>query len=156
MSSSIKDFARLAGVSVATVSHFVNQTRFVTDATREKVLAAISELQYSPNILARNFKTGSRDTVGIIVPDIANGYFATLIEEVEDVLQGQGMRLIVSNTRENVARELDSLRMLSSGVVDGLVIASAVDDYSLIESAIPRNFPVVLHRPRCRTRPSTF
>lgn len=144
MSTSIKDVARLAGVSVATVSHVINETRFVTDETRGKVLAAIDELQYSPNILARKFKTGSRDTVGFIVPDIANGYFATLIEEVEDVLQARGFRLIVSNTREDAARELDSLRVLSSGVVDGFVIASTVDDYQQIAAALPADFPVVL------------
>ncbi|MGE3194812.1 MAG: LacI family DNA-binding transcriptional regulator [Microbacteriaceae bacterium] len=142
--SSIKDVARLAGVSVATVSHVINGTRFVTDATRDKVNAAIETLQYSPNILARKFKTGTLDTVGFIVPDIANGYFATLIEEVEDVLQGRGFRMIVSNTREDVARELDSLRVLSSGVVDGFVVASAADDYREIEAVLPRHFPVVL------------
>ncbi|MGN6503298.1 MAG: LacI family DNA-binding transcriptional regulator [Pseudolysinimonas sp.] len=144
MSASIKEVAHLAGVSVATVSHVINGTRFVTDETRGKVEAAIEHLQYSPNILARKFKTGSRDTVGFIVPDIANGYFATLIEEVEDVLQGHGFRLIVSNTRENAGRELDSLRMLSSGVVDGFVIASAVDDYRELDAALPAGFPVVL------------
>lgn len=144
MPSGIKDVARLAGVSVATVSHVVNGTRFVSDETREKVIAAIEALQYSPNILARKFKTGSRDTVGFVVPDIANGYFATLIEEVEDVLQARGFRLVVSNTRENVGRELDSLRMLSSGVVDGFVIASTVDDYRELSAVLPADFPVVL------------
>lgn len=144
MSSSIKDVARLAGVSVATVSHVINGTRFVSDETQQKVHAAIEDLQYSPNILARKFKTGSRDTVGFIVPDIANGYFATLIEEVEDVLQSSGFRLIVSNTRENANRELDSVRMLSSGVVDGFVIASTVDDYRDLAGALPIDFPVVL------------
>ena len=144
MSTSIKDVARLAGVSVATVSHVINETRFVSEETRNKVLVAIEDLQYSPNILARKFKTGTRDTVGFIVPDIANGYFATLIEEVEDVLQARGFRLIVSNTRENVGRELDSLRMLSSGVVDGFVIASTVDDYQQIAGVLPAHFPVVL------------
>lgn len=144
MSSSIKDVARLAGVSVATVSHVVNDTRFVSDATRDKVLAAIETLQYSPNRLARAFKTGSRDTVGFVVPDIANGYFATLIEEVEDVLRARGFRMIVSNTREDGARELDSLRMLSSGVVDGLVLASTLDDYAQIDAVLPEDFPVVL------------
>ncbi|MEN0072574.1 MAG: LacI family DNA-binding transcriptional regulator, partial [Propionicimonas sp.] len=64
MSSSIRDVAKLAGVSVATVSHVINGTRFVSDTTRAKVMSAIGELQYSPNILARKFKTGSRDTVG--------------------------------------------------------------------------------------------
>lgn len=144
MPSSIKDVARLAGVSVATVSHVINGTRFVTEETQNKVLAAIDHLQYSPNILARKFKTGSRDTVGFIVPDIANGYFATLIEEVEDVLQANGFRLVVSNTRESVSRELDSVRMLSSGVVDGFVIASTVDDYEQLAGVLPPQFPVVL------------
>ncbi|WP_291755859.1 LacI family DNA-binding transcriptional regulator [Cellulomonas sp. 73-92] len=144
MSSSIKEVAQRAGVSVATVSHVINDTRFVSDTTRQKVLAAVEELQYSPNILARKFKTGSRDTVGFIVPDIANGYFATAIEEVEDVLQTRGFRLIVSNTRENPTRELDSLRMLSSGVVDGLVLVSTLNDYAEVETVLPPGFPVVL------------
>lgn len=144
MSTSIKEVARLAGVSVATVSHVMNGTRYVSDATREKVLAAVEELQYSPNILARKFKTGSRDTVGFVVPDIANGYFATVIEEVEDELQSQGFRLIVSNTRENPTRELDSVRMLSSGVVDGLVLASTLDDFQELDAVLPQGFPVVL------------
>jgi LacI family transcriptional regulator len=142
--SSIKEVAQRAGVSVATVSHVINGTRFVSDATQEKVHAAIDELQYSPNILARKFKTGTLDTVGFIVPDIANGYFATVIEEVEDVLQARGFRLIVSNTRENPSRELDSMRMLSSGVVDGLLLASTLDDYRDVEAALPSGFPVVL------------
>lgn len=144
MSASIRDVANLAGVSVATVSHVTNGTRFVSDATRQKVQAAIDELQYSPNILARKFKTGSRDTVGFVVPDIANGHFATLIEQVEDILQAREFRLIVSNTREDAAREIDSLRMLSSGIVDGLVIASTLDDYRLIDELLPPGFPVVL------------
>jgi LacI family transcriptional regulator len=144
VSASIRDVARLAGVSVATVSHVVNGTRYVSDATRSKVVEAIENLRYTPNIMARSFKTGTRDTVGFIVPDIANGYFATLIEEVEDVLQARGLRLIVSNTREDVSREIDSLRMLSSGVVDGLVIASTLDDYREIEKILPPDFPVVL------------
>lgn len=144
MAANIKEVALAAGVSSATVSHVINGTRFVSEATRAKVQRAIEELQYSPNILARAFATGSRDTVGFVVPDIANGYFATLIEQVEDVLQTHGYRLIVSNTRENPIRELDSLRMLSSGVVDGLLLASTLDDYSEVADALPPGFPVVL------------
>lgn len=144
MAASIKEVARLAGVSVATVSHVTNGTRFVSESTRGKVLAAINELQYTPNSLARAFKTGSRDTVGFVVPDIANGYFATLIEEVEDVLQTHGLRLIVSNTREDRFREIDGLRMLSSGVVDGLLLASTLVDFREIAEALPPRFPVVL------------
>lgn len=144
MPASIRDVASRAGVSVATVSHVINGTRFVTQDTRAKVQAAIDELQYSPNILARQLRTGSLDTVGFIVPDIANGYFATLIEEVEDVLRLRGFRLLVSNTREDPLRETDSLRMLSSGVVDGLLLASTIKNFDEIRDAVPAGFPIVL------------
>ena len=142
MSSSIKDVARLAGVSVATVSHVINETRFVTEATRDKVLQRRG-LEYSPNILARvqDRVAGHRRFRGA-------RHRERLLRDphrkVEDVLQARGFRMIVSNTRENVARDFDSLRMLSSGVVDGLMIASAVDDYREIAAVLPTDFPVVL------------
>lgn len=141
--ANIRDVAQLAGVSAATVSHVLNGTRFVSEQTQDKVFAAIRELNYSPNIMARKFKTGLNDTVGFIVPDIANGYFATLIQEVEEVLSANGFRLIVSNTREDPQRELDSIRTLSSGVVDGFVVASSVRDSGQFSGVLPEGFPVV-------------
>ena len=70
MKVTISDVARLAGVSTATVSHTINQTRYVSEETRDKVYAAIRELGYTPDASARSFRTGKKKTVGFVVPDI--------------------------------------------------------------------------------------
>ena len=114
----ISDVARLAGVSTATVSHVINNTRFVSEATRKRVLQSIAELDYSPNEMARILKTGKKKLIGFIVPDISNEYFSALIEEVERTVASQSYKLIVTNTRENEQNELDSIRALTSGMVD--------------------------------------
>lgn len=80
------DVARLAGVSTATVSHVINRSRFVSDEVTQRVESAIRRLNYIPNQMARNLKTGRNHTVLFIVPDIANSFFSTAIEAVESVL----------------------------------------------------------------------
>ena len=86
MKVTISDVAKLAGVSTATVSHTINNTRYVSEETKEKVYQAIAELGYTPDASARSFRTGKKKTVGFIVPDIANKFFATMIESVETCL----------------------------------------------------------------------
>ena len=125
--ASMRDVAAKAGVSVATVSHVINNTRFVADSTREKVQAAIQELNYNPDTMARIFKTGRTNLVGFVVPNISDPFFATLIEEVESVLSRQNYRLIVTNSHEDEQREIENLRFLSNGLVDGIIVASAAE-----------------------------
>lgn len=139
----MRDVAIHANVSVATVSHVINNTRFVSPETRAQVMDSIAKLGYTPDIAARSFKTGRRNLIAFIVPDIANPFFATLIEEAESVLNREGYRLLVVNTKENPERELDSLRALSSGVVDGFLLASTLDSYTPIENALSGKEPVV-------------
>ena len=140
----ISDVARLAGVSTATVSHVINNTRFVSEATRQRVLQSIAELDYSPNEMARILKTGKKKLIGFIVPDISNEYFSALIEEVERTVASQSYKLIVTNTRENEQNELDSVRALTSGMVDGLLVASTAHSFKALRDAVPEDFPVVL------------
>ena len=104
MKVTISDVARLAGVSTATVSHTINSTRYVSEETKEKVFRAIAELGYTPDASARSFRTGKKKTVGFIVPDIANKFFATMIESVETCLAAHGYHLIIANTKEDMAR----------------------------------------------------
>lgn len=139
----MRDVAKHAGVSVATVSHVLNQTRFVAEETRQRVLKSIAELDYSPDPLARSFKTGKRNLIGFIVPDIANRFWATMIDEVENVLSAQGKKLIISNTKETRGREIDNIRILASGVVDGLIIASTLQDFQQIQEVVPEDFRMV-------------
>ena len=92
---------KLAGVSTATVSHTINSTRYVSGETKEKVYRAIAELGYTPDASARSFRTGKKKTIGFIVPDISNKFFATMIESVENYLSAHGYHLIIANTKEN-------------------------------------------------------
>ena len=144
MKVTISDVAKLAGVSTATVSHTINSTRYVSGETKEKVYKAIAELGYTPDASARSFRTGKKKTIGFIVPDISNKFFATMIESVENYLSSHGYHLIIANTKENPEREETNIRLLAAGLVDGLLIASTIEDFSRFESLIPAGFPVVL------------
>ena len=112
---SISDVARLAGVSTATVSHTINNTRYVSSETKEKVYQAIAELGYTPDASARSFRTGKKKTVGFIVPDISNKFFGTMIESVENYLSAHGYHLIIANTKEDADREETNIRLLTAG-----------------------------------------
>jgi LacI family transcriptional regulator len=139
----MKDVASTAGVSVATVSHVLNNTKHITDIIRKRVYDAVEMLNYKQNINARNFKMGKQQTIGFVVPDIANSFFSTLINEVEEVVAKQSYLLLVSNTQENPELEKQQLHRLTSGLVDGLIVASTFDDYNMIGHIIPSSFPVV-------------
>lgn len=144
MKVTISDVARLAGVSTATVSHTINNTRYVSGDTKEKVYQAIRQLGYTPDASARSFRTGKKKTIGFIVPDISNRFFGTIIESAENVLSDEGYHLIIANTKENMDREETNLRLLTAGLVDGLLIASTMEDFSRLDGLIPAGFPVVL------------
>ena len=144
MKVTISDVAKLAGVSTATVSHTINSTRYVSGETKEKVYKAIAELGYTPDASARSFRTGKKKTIGFIVPDISNKFFATMIESVENYLSSHGYHLIIANTKENPEREENNVRLLAAGLVDGLLIASTMEDFSRFDALIPAGFPVVL------------
>ena len=144
MKVTISDVAKLAGVSTATVSHTINNTRYVSGETKEKVYQAIAELGYTPDASARSFRTGKKKTIGFIVPDISNKFFATMIESVENQLSAHGYHLIIANTKEDMDREETNIRLLTAGLVDGLLIASTMDDFRRFDQLIPAGFPVVL------------
>jgi len=144
MKVTISDVARLAGVSTATVSHTINKTRYVSDETKEKVYQAIEQLGYTPDASARSFRTGKKKTIGFIVPDISNKFFGTIIESAEICLAAQGYHLIIANTKEDMDREETNLRLLTAGLVDGLLVASTMDDFARLDALIPADFPVVL------------
>lgn len=141
--ASMLDVAKEAGVSVATVSHVINNDKAVSSKTRETVQKAIEKLSYSPNLVARGFKTGKRGIIGFIVPDIANPFFATLIEEVESIICKEGYQLIIVNTKETKESEYENIKILSSSFVDGFIIASTLEDFKELKGALPDGFPAL-------------
>lgn len=140
---SIRDVANVSGVSTATVSHVINGDKAVSKNTRDKVVQAIDLLGYKPNLVARSFKTGKRNLIAFIVPDIANPFFSTLIEEIESILSKENYNLIVANTKETKDRELASIKTLGSGFVDGFIIASTLEDYKEIDAVLQKDVPTI-------------
>ena len=125
MAANISDVARKANVSTATVSHVLNNTRVVKEETRNKVLKAIEELNYSPNILAKSLKENKSNVVGLLIPDISNYFFTEIAKSVEKTLQEKGFNLILCNTNEDPELEEAQIRHLQSMMVSGLIIASS-------------------------------
>lgn len=142
-SITMKEVAEKAGVSLATVSHVINGTRYVSKETTDRVMGAIKDLSYVPNVAARSFKMGKRYTIGFIIPNIANNFFSTIIEEIETVISKKGYSLLLSNTKESKEQELKAIHTLSSGMVDGLILASTHQSYNEIKASIPDKFPVI-------------
>ena len=143
MKVKITDVAKASGVSIATVSHVINHTRYVSPETTRKVEKAIQALGYSPDITARNFKKGRKGLVGMLVPDLSYGRSSLILKQLEEVMAPAKMHLIVSNTKASPQQEAEQLKLLTSGLVDGLIIQSSCADYQQIAPCIPRDFPMV-------------
>src|SRR5260370_23459560 len=123
--ATVHDVARRAGVSTSTVSHVVNRTRFVSDELRERVLAAMRELDFTPNAAARMLTLKRSHTIGLIVSDIRNPFFASVARGVEDVAQERGYTLVLCNSDDSAERETACLNALETRAVDGVLLASA-------------------------------
>jgi LacI family transcriptional regulator len=142
--ATVRDVARRAGVSTSTVSHVLNRTRFVSDELRERVLAAMRELDYEPNAAARMLTLKRSNTIGLIVSDIRNPFFASVARGVEDVAQEHGYTVVLCNSDEDVVKETICLKALKTGQVDGVLLASAGPAHSYLTRLIHAGFPVVL------------
>ncbi|MGI6096017.1 MAG: LacI family DNA-binding transcriptional regulator [Lachnospiraceae bacterium] len=125
MSVTIKDIAKLANVSPATVSRVLNNnTGFISEATKQKVLRIVKEQGYTPNPLARSLVTRQSYTLGAIVPDILNPFFSELIRGADDTAQKLGYSLILCNSDDNPEKEKKHIQFLSQRAVDGIILAS--------------------------------
>lgn len=119
----IKDIARLAGVSVMTVSRFFNAPEKLSDATRRRIEAIIQKQGYRPNAIARSMITGKTFTIGVVVPDIRNPFFNTLFHEVELEFKSLKYNLLLCNTQEDASEELRHIEALQSRQADGIILA---------------------------------
>lgn len=140
----IKDVARDAGVSVTTVSHVVNQTRFVSDGARVRVLAAIEALRYVPSALARSLKNNRTHTVGTMIPNSSNPYFAEIIRGIEDTCFDAGFNVILCNSDDDPHKQGQYIRVLAEKQVDGLIVLSSGGDDELGEHLRRARMPLVL------------
>ena len=125
MATSIKDVAREAGVSIATVSRVLNDIDVVSEDTKKKVLDAIKKLGYRPNIVARSLKTQKTKTIGILVPDISSGFYPEIVRGAEDVANIYDYNVILCNSDFDDEKEKEYLRVLKEKMVDGVIYMSS-------------------------------
>jgi LacI family transcriptional regulator len=141
--TTMRDVANQAGVSSTTVSHVLNETRYVQEDTRRRVLEAVNALHYRPNAVARGLTTKRTATVGVVVADILDPFFATLVRGIEHDLSNHGYSLIVCNTDERPKKEVGYLSLLVNKRVDGIIIAPTGHPSDVYESLRNNVIPVV-------------
>jgi LacI family transcriptional regulator len=129
--ATIKDVARHANVSVTTVSHVVNKTRFVSEEGRARVEQAIRDLGYVPSAVARSLQRSATNTLGMLIPNSSNPYFAEIVRGIEDRCFGAGYNLLLCNTDDEPRRQGMVLQVLAERRVDGLIVVSSGEDPAL-------------------------
>lgn len=126
MKVTIKDIAKEAGFSTATVSKVLNKKDGnITEATRQKVLKAVEELNYIPNAAARSLVTRKTKTIGLIIPDITNPFFPELARGAEDQANALGYNIIFCNTDDHFDKEKKYINMLAEKLVDGIIFTQS-------------------------------
>lgn len=139
---SVQKIARLAGVSVATVSRVLNNQSSVKAVNRERVLAAIKKMNYQPNLLARQLRTARSGMLLVMVSNIANPFCAAVVKGIEDEAEKNDYRLLLCNSESDVARSRSCLKLLSGKMVDGVITMDAISALSELKEIIG-DFPWV-------------
>jgi LacI family transcriptional regulator len=130
--TTMRDVARVAGVSAKTVSRVFNDDPHVTEETRERVRWAMQKLNYVPNMLARSFRTGADAAVGLAVPDIGDPFFAEMTSSIEVDLVGRGMAVVVTSLGRGVDSERSALEALLRRQISGLIVACVSADQAYL------------------------
>ncbi len=140
----INDVAAQAGVSKATVSHVINNTRFVTEETRDRVMQVITELGYRPSLVARSLTTNRTGNIGVIVSDVANNFFGDVLKGIEEVFRPYSISLLVCNTDEVLEREDHFIDLLLRQRVDGIIAAATSQKWDVLQKAESLHTPLVV------------
>ena len=141
--ATIRDVARAAGVSVATVSRAMNGIDKVLPETKRRVLDAAQQLRFTPSGAARSLITRRTDTIGALLPDLHGEYFSELIRGIDQAARASGLHLLVSSSHGNADEAAAALRAMN-GRVDGLLMMSPHVDSDFLAHNLPRNLPAVL------------
>lgn len=143
-SSTIRDVARLAGVAPITVSRVLNESGYVSEKTRAKVLAAVRELQYVPNTLSQSLRHKRTNTIALILSDITNPFWTTISRGVEDACSEHDMNVFLCNTDEKEAKLERYVDLMLQRQTDGFLIVPASDQPTTIRKVQEQSVPLVL------------
>ncbi len=140
----MKDVAKRAGVSTTTVSHVINQTRYVSEELSKRVHEAMEVLDYQPNLLASSLRSGESKIIGLIIPDISNQFFSEISRKIEDHGLEHGYSVIVCNTDDDIEKETKYIDILIAKQVDGIIFISAGDEATSLRKPISSSMPIVV------------
>lgn len=142
--ATIKEVAKLAGVSPSTVSRVFSGNAAVTNEKRKKVEQVAKKLSYSPNSIAKSLKLGKSDTIGLLIPNIDNMVYTEIVRGAESYAKKNGYTIILGNTDEDKETEESYIRILKDKLVDGLVVATYTSESEYLDKLRQDNFPIVL------------
>lgn len=143
--SSIKDIAKLAGVSVATVSYVLNRKegQRISEETRKKIFEIAETINYTPNKIAKSLKTNKTKLLGLIVADISNDFYSHIARNLEDKALQLGYTLIIGSSDENAEKFEKLTQLFSQQQVDGMIVAPVAGSEKTLENLIQLKYPVV-------------
>lgn len=141
----IKDIAREAGVSTATVSHVINKTKYVSDPTRDRVQKAIKKFNYHPNAHAQMLALGRSKIIGLLVSDISNPFFPEIIKSVEAGVIAGGYNLFLLNTNYETDRTIEYVQRLNQMKVAGIILMISEFDEAIVTEAKRKKTSIVFH-----------
>lgn len=136
----IRDVARRAGVSIATVSRYMNQREIVSSRAQSRVAEAIEELRYQPNPMARALQTQKSGIIGLVVPVVDYAFFSRLTDAVERACSRSGYKLMLCQSAYSDTKELEMVNLLKANKVDGILLCSRLGDASLYTES---DFPII-------------
>ncbi|WP_123041571.1 LacI family DNA-binding transcriptional regulator [Cohnella candidum] len=142
--ATIKEVAAEAEVSTATVSRVLNESGYVSDEIKERVLEAVAKLNYQPSAIARSLKQDKTYMIGVIVPDISNSYFMGISRGIEDVVGPEGFQLMFCSSDESPDKENRLLQLLQEKRVDAIVLATAGGNDEKVKQLSDSGLPIVL------------
>jgi LacI family transcriptional regulator len=139
------DVARVADVSVGTVSRVVNDNKSVKPALRARVLDAMGALQYEPNLLAQSMRTGTTNVIGCVVPNLSIPFFSQSVEAMEGVLHQHGYTIVLTNSHDQLERELEIISLFRRRQLDGLIASVSSETHQpLLQMLQGLDVPAIL------------
>ncbi|MFC0344126.1 LacI family DNA-binding transcriptional regulator [Epilithonimonas hispanica] len=143
--ASIKDIARIAGVSVATVSYVLNKKegQRISVETKKKIFEVAETINYTPNRMARSLKNNRTKLLGLIVADISNEFYSTIARNLEDNALKLGYTLIIGSSDENAEKFEKLIELFSQQQVDGMIVAPVAGSEDSLLKLLNKNYPVV-------------
>ncbi|OPH59969.1 LacI family transcriptional regulator [Paenibacillus ferrarius] len=142
--ATIKDVAKAADVSVATVSRVLHNLTGYSDKTKQKVMQAVEELGYQPNAIARGLVNKRTQTIGVLFPHVSSSFSSDILHGIEEIAQEKGFSVIVCNTAEEGKRTMKYLQVLREKQVDGIVFTSEVLKDEYFQAIKEMRVPVIL------------